>query len=976
MNKLLHRKTAYALRTLLEKEETSGYHQAAEAYIYAVMTAASEAAGLPVSAWWQVQDILQPPPVCYSEEVLSQASLLLAQIPPEDWNTYPELAGWMYQYMLEERKDVLFKGFKKGSKARHEDIPAVTQLFTPGWIARYMAENAVGRLWLECFPRSSLTGEWRYFDRSIDTGEGQGPASDSNEQEVTGWKVLDPACGCGHLLTAAFDVLMDIYREAGVAQADAIRYVLNCNLYGLDIDPQAVRISRFVLLLKAASIDRSIIYERINWGIAFIPDNGSRTFGSLERPELCGKETSRINCSSDGKASSILAHRYHAVLTNPPYLGRRNMDEELADFLDKKYPRSRSDLFAAFMDRCLELLVPGGYHAAINQHSWMYLSGYEDLRSHVLKNASLISLLHLGARAFDDNNGEVVQTVSFILRNEEPSCDWRSVCWRLTEETSSSAKEAAYLQRGPVRQYIVRQQDFDSLPGKRIAYELPVSWISLFQETPSVDRLYAVKKGMDTGCNDSYVRYWHEVPSMELSFRGSDSSKAHWFPYAKGGGSRKWYGNHYYVVRWTDNGRAIKQDPRSNLRNARYYGRPGITWSTVSTGSPGFRLLEEGFLFDNGGSCLFPLEGDAVVPYATLAYLNSRFISEMLRQMNPTLNIQPGDVARLPLNPIIPKHPELELLGEECVMLSRQEWDESERSWNFTGHPVIGRCKKAGLEESVLCWRRERGRRESRLKHLEREIDRVVYRIYGLQPLVVEHVEEQEDISVKDDLKTLLSYAAGCMMDYYPLNGERLFAEDPVVMLGTDIVPRFKRWLLCNWPSTDVHTDFIYIASLLGSRRKETAEERITRYFIEEWYEEHKRLFDGKPLYLKVSSGGRGGIRGFVPALQLNCSILKFILDTANESLLQMYDGKSSTDYGSHDNANSSIRDCREIGEELQAYVKQLESFLLNPYSDNISFAGMPVPSEDSVERQSETDFFERSSRLIYKRYAEILANN
>lgn len=866
MKRQLHRKVVHELRRFLEDGEQVSPEQATDAFIHLVMEAASGAAGVPVEKW-AVGNSLQPLfPAMYPEGFREKALQLLGGIPDQDWRLDPQLPGWLYQYWLTPEKDRLFRMFKSGAKASHGDIPAVTQLFTPEWIARYLVENTLGRLWSRFYPESGLISRWTYFDRSADIS----PDAPGGPEE---WTVLDPACGCGHLLAAAFDVLMDMHLEAGIEPVQAVRIILNRQLVGLDIDPKAVDMCRFVLLQKAAAVAPSVIYEEVEWGIEAITREKGYRFGSLDRGESKAVSFGRAGASYEADPGRLLSRKYHAVITNPPYLGRRNMDKELGDFLDRSYPRTSADLFAAFLERCLDFLYPSGYFGAITPQSWMFLSGFEELRTGILTRETIVSLLHLGARAFEDNNGQVVQTVSFVLHKSPPSRGAAGSFWRLTEGPSSHKAEVyKHNNWWNTAVYKASQAMFRHIPGMRMAYALPEDWARLFGRFPPLDRYYAVKKGMDTGCNDRYVRLWHEVPQEQLSFRCTDPSLAHWFPYAKGGGPQKWYGNHYFVVYWRNNGEAIRRDSRSNLRNYAYFGRQGITWSTVSTGKPGFRLLERGFMFDNGGSCLFPEGGREETLPALLAYLNSEFTAILLSQMNPTLNIQPGDVARLPLDEALLLDVRMKELGEACLRLAKAEWDESERSWDYVGHPAVHSCREDTVEASLRRSWEMRCRRAVETERLERAINRLVYSHYGLQPLYGYPDGEQEAAELpllKETAESFLAYAAACLLGTYPQGiDDPAFTSSPLIR-DSEWVPRLKVWLGQLWNPCDTDSNVEAVARLLGIRPKESVEQRLRRYFSREWYPAHYREFGGYPRYLRICSGPRQALLAYVTALCL-----------------------------------------------------------------------------------------------------------
>jgi hypothetical protein len=915
----LHRKVAHELRRFLEDGGRVSPEKASDAFIHVIMEAASRAAGVSVDTW-AAGNSLQPSfPDVYPAGFRDEALYLLSGIPAQDWRLDLQLPGWLYQYWLTPEKDRLFRMFKGGAKASQGDIPAVTQLFTPEWIARYLAENTLGRLWTQLYPDTGLIGLWTYYDRSADIAESSG-VTDGLEE----WSVLDPACGCGHLLAAAFDVLLDMHLEAGIEPIQAVRMILNRQLFGLDIDPKAVDMCRFILLQKAAAVAPSIVHEEVEWGIEAITRDKGYRFGSLDKGEPKAVSSGEDGTSSAADHYRLLNRKYHAVITNPPYLGRRNMDKELGDFLDQSYPRTSADLFAAFLERCLEFLYPFGYFGAITPQSWMFLSGFEELRTGILTRETLVSLLHLGARAFADNNGQVVQTVSFVLHNTPPSPNAAGSFWKLTEGPSSH-KEELYKRNncGKTASFKVHQAMFRQIPGMRMAYQLPEEWALLFRRFPPLDRYYAVKKGMDTGCNERYVRLWHEVPQEQLSFRCADPSLAHWFPYAKGGGPQKWYGNHYFVVFWRNNGEAIRKDSRSNLRNYAYFGRQGITWSTVSTGKPGFRLLERGFLFDNGGSCLFPEEGREETLPALLAYLNSEFTAVLLSQMNPTLNIQPGDVARLPLDEALLHDPRMTELGEACLRFAKAEWDESERSWDYAGHPAAHSCREDTVEASLRRSWELRCRRTAETQKLEQAINRLVYGHYGLKPLSGysdrEH-EETEQPDLKETAESFLAYAAGCILGTYSM----LTTEDPAftgfpLIRDSEWVTRLKLWLGRIWSPWDTDSNVEVIARYLGIRSKESVEQRLRRYFSREWYPAHCRQFGGYPRYLRICSGPRQALLAYVSALRLTEELVDEVYSLCvrrREELL---------------GAIHEAGEWRLDMEELDGFARRLEEYL-DPY--------------------------------------------
>lgn len=836
------------------------------------------------------------------------------------WQEGPETVGWMHQYFMEERKDEVFSRLKAGNKADKYDLPAVTQLFTPSWIASYMAENTIGRIWLDAHPESNCKSQWNYY---VDKEGRQSSVGDVSRDRKSkplrpeDIKVLDPACGCGHLLVSAFDVLETIYRDAGYDSIKIPLLILRHNLRGLDIDERAVEVARFTLLLKAARSNPAILYENIELYLeAFAePDESSldevfhllqsvgltsrarklaaelceiykdaRMFGSLIRTDKLEAEDwkelrdlgSEILAGRLVRQTMLLKGRYDAVITNPPYMGRRSMGEALARFIDSSYPEGRNDLFAAFLQRAVEFLKPGGYHAAINQHAWMFLSGYEGLRVHLLETITILSMLHLGTRAFEDIGGEVVQTVCFVLQNKPPEVSDTAVYYRLVYCTSPSSKEAEFLAGRDETAYITAQHSFFSMPGASIVYWATETTRSAFRRFPRIDSRFAVKKGMDTGNNARYVRCWFEVDEADQSltrYEGQwNGESRRWYPYNKGGGSRKWYGGHLYVVDWEEDGRRIRSEPKGNLRNERFFFRPAITWSTVATGEIGFRLLGPGFLFDNGGSCLFP-EDEGLYLYAVLAFLNSSHVQTLLAQINPTINSQPGDIAKLPLPMEVLQHAKLSELGRTCVDIAKADWDASELSWHFDRHPLLNLIGEDGLLETAYGrWTASRMEMEVRLKECKEEIDRIVRSLLVMEeasggkahsPGTLAHPERNAAV------RSFLSYTAGCLLGRYPYfrsggrdNRTAQGRTDSVLSISSipdspyDLMAQLRAFLAGIGGESAVERNLAWIAGAIGRRQPDlSAEASVRAYFAEAFWSDHVKRYLRRPIYWVFSSG-------------------------------------------------------------------------------------------------------------------------
>lgn len=945
-----------------------------------------------------------------SRESLSR---LFGELDPSVWQEGPETVGWMHQYFMEAHKNEVYTRLKAGKKADKNDLPAITQLFTPSWIAAYMAENTIGRIWLDANPGSSCKSRWLYFvdkERILPDGDPISPRMQGIPLKPEDIKVLDPACGCGHLLVSAFDVLQSIYLEAGYNPVEVPGLILMHNLRGLDIDERAVEVARFTLLLKAARSNPAILEGGIELrleafaesdaasveDVAFLLQavnptpqafveaaklcemyKNARLYGSLIQGETLepgdwhrvlerlSTDASPVNDQphlDDGVARSgadlpggrrihslaaklikqtiLLKDRYDAVITNPPYMGRRSMGEALSRFIDTFYPDGKNDLFAAFMERAIEFLKPGGYHAAINQHSWMFLSGYESLRVRLLETTAFHSMLHLGARAFEDISGEVVQTVSFILQNRLPEASDRAVFYRLADCPTPASKEAAFLKGAAGTVFTPAQNSFFLLPGAPIVYWASEASREAFRRFPPLGSRFAVKKGMDTGDNARYVRCWFEVDEQDSSFARSDrlhnDGNPRWFPYNKGGGSRRWYGSRLYVVDWEDEGRRIRNESKSNLRNERYFFRPAVTWSTVATGQIGFRMLGAGFLFDNGGSCLFPEEADMDL-FAVLAFLNSGPAQTLLAQINPTINAQPGDVAKLPFPPEVPVHARLSELGRICVDIAKSDWDAAELSRDFDRHPLLNFIGKDGLlENAYRRWADSRKQTSVLLNACEEEIDGIVRSLVGLHgELSGAKPPTSATIAVPDlnaDLRSFLSYAVSCLLGrlghVLPQWDETLSNKGITGAILSisfipdhpqDLVRRLRAFLAEIGGESAVEANLAWIASGIGHLPDMSNEVNVCAYFSDTFWPDHVKFYLHRPIYWLFSSGPEHAFQAIASYHHLTPETLETMRKKFVEPLLN-----SLASLG-----ELTLKQERKVG-ELRKYASLLRQFAEN----------------------------------------------
>ena len=779
-----------------------------------------------------------------------------------------EIIGWLYQYYNTEPKNA---AFAKNGKITKEEIPAVTQLFTPDWIVRYMVENSLGRIFIDKRKEQGVYADGRSLDEmSWDEVEAKRIA---NEEEIAGqmgWKyylpeaaqtkevrqqlneiqmqseykdvrdikVIDPCMGSGHILVYAFDVLMKMYENDGYSQRDAAQCILKHNLFGLDIDERAAQLAYFAVMMKARQYDRRIFSRGIQPHVYVIAESNdidtfTKEYFTNNDPKMKAALGNIMNDLRDAKeygsiltvvpvdfaalyarveeiqndislyresalntilpliqVAEVLAQQYDVVVTNPPYMGSSNMDARLSEFVKKHYPDSKSDLFAVFIERCGQMTGKNRYQAMITQHAWMFLSGYERLRVKMLAS-DIVNMAHLGPRAFEDIAGEVVQTASFVFRRTNiPTYAGQYV--RLIDFLSEGAKEEAFLS-GSCRLFSAKSK-YALLPGSPIAYWVSKNVLSVYNHGVPLGEIAAPRKGNSTSDNNRFLRFWAEIDVNKMNLHSSeitvaDSIKRRWYPYNKGGGYRKWYGFNEYLVDWYNDAAAIRAIKTAVIANYQYFMKPGLTWSTVSSNNFSIRQFGSGYIFDNGGCCIFDL-GDK--SDYLLGLLNSEVFRYIFGQLNPTLNFQSGEVAKFPV--IYKNSEEVNALVKENVHLSTDEYDSYETSWDFQRHPLIRSISR--LADAYTAWKAKCEQRFLQLKANEEELNRIFIDIYGLQDELTPNVADK-DVTVhrifdtkddvpesmqgsnyvrakRDEIVSLLSYAVGCMFGRYSLDKQGL----------------------------------------------------------------------------------------------------------------------------------------------------------------------------------------------------------
>ena len=902
-----------------------------------------------------------------------------------------EIIGWLYQYYNTEPKNA---AFAKNGKITKDEIPAVTQLFTPDWIVRYMVQNSLGRLFIDKRKNEGVFAdgrgldemtwdeaeekritaekhlaeqmEWKYYlPEAAQTKEVREQLDKIQQQseykDVRDIKVIDPCMGSGHILVYAFDVLMQMYEDAGYNQRDAAKSILENNLYGLDIDDRAYQLAYFAVMMKARQYNRRILNGETTCQVYAIQESNNinrthlkylgagmddlevntarvqveglldtlrdaKEYGSILKVESYNWELLRrfvsaadagdqVTLDSAGLEVTVaqlltlidiaetIAQKYDVVVTNPPYMAISNGDARLNEYVKKNYPDSKADLFAVFIECCSAMTEQNRYQAMITQHSWMFLSSFEKLRKKLLRKDT-INMAHLGPRAFEEIGGEVVQTTSFVMRKSHVA-EYKGTYCRLIDPPTQRGKEDMFL--AGKNRYTAQQSNFSKIPGSPVAYW--VSDLSFQCFAAGLLSSYAeTKQGFKTGDNERFLRLWYECSVDKESFSGDKEKK--WFPCTKGGEFRRWYGNFEYIVDWENDGYKIKNffDSNGKLRsrpqNLQINFTKQLTWSSISSGNISFRQVADYFMYESKGPVLTPkIDFDLM-----LAYLNTKVYQYFISVVAPTLDYSEGAVLRVPYVELRNDQINQQIMGNvgECVNLSRYDWDSFETSWDFQKHPLVPLAHERQEQESSqfrssriekfgsIAWHYDKWAQEcegrfNQLKANEEELNRIFIDIYGLQDELTPEVEDK-DVTVRKadlqrDIKSLLSYAVGCMFGRYSLDSEGLayaggdwdeskyktFLPDvdgiiPITdeeYLGDDIVTRLCSWLKIVYGEDTLEENVDFIAKALGGRGS-SSREIIRNYFLKDFFKDHCKIYQKRPIYWLFDSGKQNGFKALI----------------------------------------------------------------------------------------------------------------
>lgn len=929
-----------------------------------------------------------------------------------------EVIGWLYQFYISEKKDEVFDGLKKNKKITPENIPAATQLFTPHWIVRYLVENSLGRLWLLNRPGSKLVEQMDYYIKP------EQAETDflriAKPEEI---KICDPACGSGHMLTYAFDLLYAIYEEEGVDPAEIPEKILTNNLYGIEIDERAGELAAFALTMKARAKQRRFFNKGVKPNICVMEnvqfDEGelknymdfvgrdlftaplqttlrqfeeADNFGSLIRPDVTDVDGMLRILESKNVSGQLfismthqkvlqalrqadyLSPKYHVVIANPPYMGGKGMNGRLAAWVKDNYPNTKSDLFAMFIERNLDLAQKHGAVAMITMQSWMFLSSFESLRARLLGRNTLLSMAHLGARAFDSIGGEVVSTTAFVLENAN-RLEYKGGYVRLVAGNSEAEKNDAIREavKNPDCGSLFRSSaaDFKKIPGSPIAYWVSSKFADSWNVKETVEKISISDGQNKTGDNGKYLRFHWELDRNKYL-------NSQWITYAKGGPWRKWFGNVELLIDWSIEARRhYRMDKIARLIPEYLWYKKGISWSFITTKDVGFRYLPEGGTFDVQGSTLF--FKDETKLCSVLALLNSKPVNNLLRILNPTISLQVKDVRGVP----IPDHFSYEKTNTLCnatIRICKSDWDNDEAALDFASLPLLSpdyrqSTLKATYQKLRAHWREM----TLEMQRLEEENNRIFIEAYGLQDELKPEVplneitltcnphyrygndkseDELEALLLADTMRELVSYAVGCMFGRYALDKPGLIlvnqgetiedylkripepsfpadGDNVIPMLDgdwftDDIAERFRKFLRVAFGDEHYEANLKFVEKALGKNGKARD---IRDYFLKDFYSDHVRRYKKRPIYWLFSSP-KGSFNALIYMHRYRPDTVSVVLNdylrefrtklTSHKNHLEAVSISASSSQGEKTKALKEIEKITKMIAEMEEYEREV----------------------------------------------------
>jgi type IIS restriction enzyme len=950
--------------------EFKNANQTEELYKYLLITQCNALNSVLPGMFQRISDyteLLLPDNLLREGNVIEQ---MISIIPEEDWRDAVQIIGWLYQYYNTDPKAEVDAKVKKGIKVSKQELPAKTQIFTPDWVVRYMVENSLGRLWVEGHPNDELKSGWKYYlEEAEQEPEVQAQLAEICKEYAAMTpeqiKCIDPCCGSGHILAYLFDVLVQIYESYGYTTREAVESIVKNNLYGLDIDDRAAQLAYFAVMMKARQYDRRFFSRQIQPNVYAIQESNNvdryaleyfcngdsklkaemdsiikemhnaKEYGSIlnitpvdfailhsrfrevENDIHISRDVVLNNLLPLVHIAELIVQKYDIVCTNPPYMGNGDMNDKLSSYVQEMYSIAKSDLYATFILRCQKWLLPNRFQAMVTMQSWMNLGAFEELRKQLCQTEDILCLWHLD----DTLLGIAYQTSAFVLKSGRN----RGYVGQYSFVSKNQYSEFSEKIADTLSSCCVASQDaFLELAGCPIAYALGKKSIESYVNSKSLSSVLVTREGMTTGNNDLFLRLWHEV---SIKKKGKK-----WFPYNKGGEFRRWYGNNEYFVNWENEGFEVKNFKdektgriRSHNYNGEYAFKPGITWSAFSSRGATFRYSTNEYLFDSKGSKGFCTESN--LQYI-LAFLNSSVGDRYLAYFAGAKDKKPGHIIALPYRESSTYKSKIDEIVNETINLSNTDWDSFESSWDFKIHPLVLLKNSMkftatdGDSESVAyflhgayrAWENECDNRFVQLKANEEELNRIFIDIYGLQDELTPEVEDK-DVTVRKadltrDIKSLISYAVGCMFGRYsPLKDGLLYAggdwdynaiqqnlmdaigknefssgnmvwdanfidKDNIIPIcddeyfDDDIVGRFVKFIAAIYGKDTLEENLKFIADALSAGKsgasKGQPREVIRNYFLNDFYADHCKIYQKRPIYWLFDSGKKNGFKALI----------------------------------------------------------------------------------------------------------------
>ncbi|WP_035294148.1 BREX-1 system adenine-specific DNA-methyltransferase PglX [Clostridium sp. KNHs214] len=965
---------------------------------------------------------------------------MVEDIEEEDWKEEVEIIGWMYQYYISEKKDEVFAALKKNVKITKENIPAATQLFTPKWIVKYMVENSLGRLWLEGHPNEELQKQWKYYLEEAEQEpeveeELKKIREEHSKLKPEDIKVLDPCMGSGHILVYAFDVLYKIYETAGYSEREIPRLILQNNLYGLDIDDRAAQLASFALIMKARHYNRRLFREierehfelnlcsiqesnnlttksgkeaikyfvsenqQLRKDVEYLVEtfNDAKEYGSILEVEKVNFEMMKQRLKEIEKEKNfifgdyrkmlldklpmiikqaeIMSRKYEVCISNPPYMGSSNMSLKLKKFIDKNYISNKRDLAVSFIDRSFKYTSNKKFCAMITQQSWLFNNSYDKFRNKIIESKNLTNLLHLGSKAFEEISGEVVQTTAFTLRNMKMKMHYKTKFKKL-DIYSYMQKEEQFFEK--TNNFNKEINSFKLLLGASFSYWISDEIINIFKSNENISNYANGKVGLQTGNNDLLLRYWSEVDINKCSTENNNYKNTGWIPYNKGGTFRRWYGNKDLLINWEQNGAKVKKQNGSVIRNEQFYFKEGCTWSDVATGNFAVRYTDLGCIFDTAGPTLFTNNNDDLSLF--MGYMNSNVFQTFVNMFCSGLHYSNGIISNLPIryNCINKRRDRINGLVNNNIIISRNDWDSFETSWDFKIHPLLkllDKGQKYKLSAVFNIWETECEENFKQLKHNEEELNRIFINIYGLQYELTPEVQDK-DITIRKadrerDIKSFISYAVGCMLGRYSIDSEGLiyaggefkdkwdleekkvrkieknddgnvisdswvdatFMPDADNVLPItedeyfedDIVSRFIDFVRTVYSEETLEENLDFIADSIGRKSSETARQAIRRYFIKDFYKDHLKVYKKRPIYWMFESGKNNGFKALIYMHRYNEQTVARVRTDYIHTLQRKYEAEIQRQQLIVDSEEYTAKDRRDAKKKIDRIVKQIE---------------------------------------------------